>query len=53
VPDVRGLPLRDAVLSLHNAGFHVRVVHGSDGATEPAAGSVVPAGAVVRLFHDF
>jgi cell division protein FtsI (penicillin-binding protein 3) len=53
VPDVRGLPLRDAVLSLHNAGFHVRVVHGTDGATDPAAGSVAPGGALVRLFHDF
>ncbi|HKW48996.1 MAG TPA: penicillin-binding transpeptidase domain-containing protein, partial [Gemmatimonadaceae bacterium] len=53
VPDVRGLLLRDAVLSLHNAGFHVRVIHGTDGGTEPAAGSVAPAGALVRLFHDF
>ena len=53
VPDVRGLPLRDAVLSLHSAGFHVRLVHGADGATEPAAGSVAPAGALIRLFHDF
>jgi len=53
IPDVRGLGLRDAVLSLHNAGFHVRLVHGTDGATEPAAGSLAPAGAVVRLFHDF
>jgi cell division protein FtsI (penicillin-binding protein 3) len=53
VPDVRGLPLRDAVLSLHNAGFHVRVVRGTDGATDPAAGSVARAGAIVRLFHDF
>ena len=53
VPDVRGMRLRDAVLSLHNAGFHVRVVRGNDGETEPAAGSVAPAGALVRLFHDF
>ncbi|HEY2377180.1 MAG TPA: penicillin-binding transpeptidase domain-containing protein [Gemmatimonadaceae bacterium] len=53
IPDIRGMPLRDAVLSLHNAGFHVRVVSGTDGATDPAAGSVAPAGAVVRLFHDF
>jgi cell division protein FtsI (penicillin-binding protein 3) len=53
VPDVRGLPLRDAVRSLHNAGFHVRLVRGSDGSTDPAAGSVAPAGALVRLFHDF
>ena len=53
VPDVRGLPLRDAVLSLHTAGFHVRLARGGDGSTEPAAGSLAPAGAVVRLFHDF
>ena len=53
VPDVRGMPLRDAVLSLYNAGFHVRLVRGTDGGTDPAAGSVAPAGALVRLFHDF
>jgi cell division protein FtsI (penicillin-binding protein 3) len=53
VPDVRGMALRDAVRSLHRAGFHVRLVHGAEGATDPAAGAVVPAGALVRLFHDF
>jgi beta-lactam-binding protein with PASTA domain len=53
VPDVHGLSVRDAVRALLSAGFHVRLVRGSDGATEPAAGSVAPAGAVVRLFHDF
>ena len=53
VPDVRGLSLRDAVRSLHGAGFHVRLVRGTDGATDPPAGNVLPAGAVVRLFHDF
>jgi cell division protein FtsI (penicillin-binding protein 3) len=53
VPDVRGLPLRDAVRSLHSAGFHVRLVRGSNGTTDPTAGSVAPAGALVRLFHDF
>ena len=53
VPDVRGMELRDAVRSLHRAGFHVRLMRGTDGATDPAAGSVAPAGAVVRLFHDF
>ena len=53
VPDVRGMALRDAVRSLHRAGFHVRLVHGADGVTEPAAGAVMPAGALVRLFHDF
>jgi cell division protein FtsI (penicillin-binding protein 3) len=53
VPDVHGLSLRDAVRSLHGAGFHVRLARGSDGATEPAAGSIAAAGSVVRLFHDF
>ncbi|HEY2856222.1 MAG TPA: penicillin-binding transpeptidase domain-containing protein [Gemmatimonadaceae bacterium] len=53
VPDVHGLSLRDAVRSLHGAGFHVRLVRGTDGTTEPSAGSVQPAGAVIRLFHDF
>jgi cell division protein FtsI (penicillin-binding protein 3) len=53
VPDIHGLSLRDAVRSLHGAGFHVRLVRGTDGATEPAAGSLAPAGTVVRLFHDF
>lgn len=53
VPDIRGLPLRDAVRSLHEAGFHVRLVRGPDGATDPAAGRVAPAGVLVRLFHEF
>jgi cell division protein FtsI (penicillin-binding protein 3) len=53
VPDVHGLELRDAVRSLHDAGFHVRLVRGVDGTTEPAAGTVAPAGTLVRLFHDF
>lgn len=53
IPDVRGLALRDAVRSLHSAGFHVRLVHGTGGTTDPAAGSIAPAGALVRLFYDF
>ena len=53
VPDVQGLSLRDAVQALHRAGFHVRLTRGGDGATDPAAGIVAPAGAVIRLFHDF
>jgi hypothetical protein len=52
IPDIRGLSLRDAVRSLHSAGFHVLLVRGTDGATEPAAGSLAPAGAIVRLFHE-
>jgi len=53
VPDVHGLSLRDAVRSLNGAGFHVRLVRGTDGTTDPTAGSVIAAGAVIRLFHDF
>ena len=46
VPDVRGLPARRAVLALHQAGFKVqwRAAPG----TEPAAGTVLKAGSVVR-----
>jgi cell division protein FtsI (penicillin-binding protein 3) len=53
IPDVHGLELRDAVRSLHSAGFHVRLVRGTDGATEPAAGILATPGTLVRLFHDF
>lgn len=47
VPDVRGLPARRAVLALHEAGFKVqwRALPG----TEPAAGTVLKAGSVVRF----
>ncbi len=48
VPDVDGLPLRVAVRRLHAAGFLVRVVPGAVG-TVPVAGTIAPAGAVVRL----
>jgi len=56
VPDVRGLPLRDAVRSLHSAGFHVQLARGgADGAasTSPAAGVMEPAGSVVRLLYNY
>jgi len=51
VPAVRGLPVRAAVLALHRAGFHVQVtnVAGPSAGTVPAAGTLAPAGAVVRL----
>lgn len=50
VPDVSGLPPRRAVLALHQAGFKViwRPQPGATGSTEPAAGTVLKAGAVVR-----
>jgi cell division protein FtsI (penicillin-binding protein 3) len=49
VPDVTGLSLRQAVHALHAAGFHVKLERGAVLATAPAAGSIAPAGAVVRL----
>src|SRR5687768_6031235 len=49
VPDVRGLSLRQAVHTLHTAGFRVRIEHGAALATAPAAGALAPAGSVVRL----
>jgi cell division protein FtsI (penicillin-binding protein 3) len=58
VPDVRGLALRDAVRSLHGAGFRVQLA-GSSGrgdaaaATSPAHGELIPTGSVVRLVVDY
>ena len=57
VPDVRGLPLRDAVRSLHNAGFRVRITRGGCGgsaptSTSPAAGELAPTGTLVRLLVE-
>ena len=49
VPDVRGLPLRRAVLALHEAGFRVSLGDGPSGVTLPAAGAMVRPGSVVRL----
>lgn len=50
VPDTRGMPLREAVRTLHGAGFRVRLVSGS-GTTAPAAGTLAAPGALVRLPH--
>jgi len=56
VPDVRGMTTRDAVRTLHKAGF--RVGYGGHGvarqsaATLPAAGTVVRQGALVRLLQS-
>ena len=60
IPDVRGLNLRDAVRSLHSAGFHVQLTRGPGGAgsasgsgeTTPAAGALAPTGTLVRLHFD-
>ncbi len=49
VPDVHGLSLRQAVHALHAAGFRVQLEHGSTCETQPAAGAVAAAGALVHL----
>ncbi len=56
VPDVRGLALRDAVRSLHSAGFRVQLARGganSSAATSPSAGELAPTGTLVRLHFDY
>jgi cell division protein FtsI (penicillin-binding protein 3) len=52
VPDVHGLEIRDAVRALHEAGFRVQLARGAIGVasvTNPAAGAVASAGALIRL----
>jgi cell division protein FtsI (penicillin-binding protein 3) len=49
VPDVRGWTLRGAVRALHRAGLEVELKAGPRGVTEPAAGTTVRTGTVVRV----
>jgi cell division protein FtsI (penicillin-binding protein 3) len=55
VPDVRGMSLRDAVRTLHSAGFRVGYSGRAGGrisaATFPAAGAVVRQGSLIRLIQ--
>ena len=56
VPDVHGLVLRDAVRSLHNAGFRVQLTRSPatlSATTAPAAGELARTGTVVRLLYDY
>jgi cell division protein FtsI (penicillin-binding protein 3) len=55
VPDVHGLSLRDAVRSLHSAGFRVQLDRGAKAAafTTPAAGALAPAGSLIRLTYNY
>jgi membrane peptidoglycan carboxypeptidase len=54
VPSVRGLGLRDAVRSLHNAGFRVQLARGpGQASTSPATGELAPTGTLVRLLYDY
>jgi cell division protein FtsI (penicillin-binding protein 3) len=52
VPDVKGMPLREAVAVLHRAGMQVQLWRGAPGTTFPAAGARVARGSTVRLMHD-
>lgn len=50
VPDVRGMPLRDAVRALHSAGLRVQVEgSGAVASTWPAASASVTSGSLVRV----
>ena len=50
IPDVEGLPVRQAVRELHRAGFRVRVSgFGTASGTSPEAGAQATPGTVVRL----
>ncbi len=49
VPDVRDLSVREAVRSLHAAGFRVRLSTGSTTGTSPVAGTIAPPGIIVQL----
>jgi len=49
VPDVRDLSVREAVRSLHAAGFRVRLSTGSTTGTSPVAGTLASPGIIVQL----
>ena len=52
IPDVRGLPLRAAVHTLHESGFRVQLASGSTGTTAPEAGTPLRTGSIVRLYQQ-
>jgi hypothetical protein len=54
VPNVRGMQLREAVRTLHRAGFRVHLAGAAGAAsnTWPHAGAVLREGALVRLVSD-
>jgi cell division protein FtsI (penicillin-binding protein 3) len=51
VPNIRGMTLRDAVRSLHSAGFRVQLVRddANESTTDPVPGTTATAGSLVRL----
>jgi cell division protein FtsI (penicillin-binding protein 3) len=53
VPELAGLALRDGVRRLHALGFHVRLQgSGAVKGTSPAAGALLPRGAVLTLVGE-
>lgn len=54
IPNVRGMSLRDAVRSLHSAGFRVQLVKDASPSnlTEPAPGVTASVGSLVRLRYS-
>jgi cell division protein FtsI (penicillin-binding protein 3) len=52
VPDVRGMTTRAAVRELHKAGFRVQLVSAPAGSVQPAAGTMLRSGSLVRLGND-
>ena len=52
IPDVRGLPLREAVHTLHESGFRVQLALGAAGTTAPEAGTPLRTGSIVRLYQQ-
>ena len=51
VPDVRGLPVREAVRVIHAAGFRVRIITFGNAGTLPGAGTIAPPGSIVQLIR--
>ena len=49
VPNVQGMPLREAVRALHAAGFRVKLSGGGSPGTLPAAGTQAPPGTLIQL----
>ncbi|MEO7998794.1 MAG: PASTA domain-containing protein, partial [Gemmatimonadaceae bacterium] len=49
IPNVSGLDLRDAVRTLHAAGFQVKLEEGTVGRTKPAAGTYAHSGTSITL----
>jgi len=52
IPDVSGMPLREAVHTLHESGFRVQLTSGANGMTAPEAGTPLRTGSIVRLYRQ-